>query len=472
MQKKLILYLSYILFFSVQACNADQWPALRATNSAQGSIVYNGEFPLQEWHYIYKSGRRYKQGLAVWASPALAVVAGHPMAFIGGYDQTMHALDLVTKKAVWRKICNAEIGSAPVVGSINGFDVVFWGANDRSVYAFSAFDGKKLWTRELIEPSTTLGQVEVTSPYLTGTRLYISCFAYDKSLSRNEQSGLLFCLDKHTGKILWRIKAGSGFLSAPVGFVIDGAQYVAVAARRGLVQCFSVSGDRPEKVWEFQMPHEVLGSPAVTMETNPPMMYLGSKYGNLIAIDAVTGTEVWQRMAGNWIDNTACVGMLDGKPAVFVGSHDYRVYAFDAQTGKELWNRALGGEIYSAPSFFNIFDKPYVAVASLDNHLYVLDAKSGAVQTSYFTGQPIWDKVTKGETTWGSPVTISAGSNTVLIHGSFNDVVYTLPLTGECSLTAMARSVGSLWWSLLTVFVVFTGIVLPVCILIPLKKSN
>lgn len=59
------------------------------------------------------------------------------------------------------------------------------------------------------------------------------------------------------------------------------------------------------------MPHEVFGSPVITARTTLPLMFLGSKYGNLIAIDAFQGKEVWQKMAGNWIDNNACISEID-----------------------------------------------------------------------------------------------------------------------------------------------------------------
>jgi outer membrane protein assembly factor BamB len=440
---------------------------LRGDSEGRGSVVYEGNTELREWHYVYKSGRRYETELAVWASPALATIAGHPMAFIGGYDQTLHALDLAEKKVIWRKITNAEIATAPAVGDVEGRDVVFWGSSDRTVYAYIAFNGKRLWTKELIPPSTTLDKVHLSSPLLIDDTLYISCFAYDKSLPRNRQRGWLFCLDKKTGNVLWKLDVTSGFLSSPVGFRLNGVLHIAVAARRGLLQCFDVSGEIPRRVWRFQMPHEVFGSPVVTTDTSPALLFLGSKYGNLIAIDAQSGEEVWQQMAGNWIDNTACIGEIEGRKIVYVGSHDYRVYAFDAETGETLWKRSVGGEVYSAPCFFRLHGKEFVAVASLDNHLYVLDAKNGEIFTSFFTGQPIWDKVSKGETLWGSPAVFEAGDNTVIVHGSFNDVVYVLPLAKESTLTAMARSAGSLWWSLLVVFLIFGGIVLPIVIKLP-----
>jgi outer membrane protein assembly factor BamB len=224
------------------------------------------------------------------------------------------------------------------------------------------------------------------------------------------------------------------------------------------------------------MPHEVLGSPAVEEGTERPLLFLGSKFGNLIAIDAVTGRERWQRMAGNWIDNSACVGEVGGERAVFAGSHDYRVYAFRARDGLELWSRHLGGEVYSAPCFFEGADGPRVAVACLDDHLYVLDARDGSVETSYYTGQPIWDKVAKGETLWGSPVALEAGERTVLVHGSFNNTVYVLPLLdtdGEkVSLRAKVRSAAGLWRGLAIVFALFLGVVVPVVLRLPARRGK
>ncbi len=467
----ILIIISFFLLWPSDISAAHQWPALRGNSEGRGSLVYGGNTELKEWHYVYKSGRRYETGLAVWASPALAIIAGHPMVFIGGYDQTLHALDLAEKKVIWRKITNAEIATAPTVGNVDGVDVVFWGSADRTVYAYVAFNGKRLWTKELIPPSTTLSKVHISSPFLADEKVYISCFAYDKSLPRNQQRGWLFCLDEKTGDIHWKLDVTSGFLSSPVGFRLNGKQHIAVAARRGLLQCFDVSGEIPRPVWSFQMPHEVLGSPVVTTETSPPLLFLGSKYGNLIAINVQTGKEVWQRMAGNWIDNTASIGEIEGRNVVYVGSHDYRVYACDAETGETLWKKAVGGEVYSAPSFFFLHEKALIVVASLDNHLYVLDAKTGEIITSFFTGQPIWDKVSKGDTLWGSPVVFEAGDNTVVVHGSFNDVVYVLPLAKESTLSAMARSTASLWWSLLVVFLIFGGVILPIVIKFPSNRD-
>jgi len=468
--------LTLLALGAASALGADTlWTSLRGTPAGRGTCRWVSQAPppeVREWHFISKTRRRYRPGLAVWASPALAVVGGQPMAFLGGYDQTMHALNLATKERVWAKITNGEIGSAPAVGLADGTQVVYWGSADRTVYALLAANGRRLWTRELVAATTSLGEAQLSSPHLHAGVLYITCFAYDRALSRSDQTAWLFALDMRDGRLLWRREVSNGPISAPVGITIGGRHRVFIAAQKGLLQAFDVSAAGAVKAWGYQMPHEVLGSPAVEEGAEEPLVFLGSKFGNLIAVDARTGREVWKRMAGNWIDNTACVGELDGESVVFTGSHDYKVHAFRARDGEPLWSRALGGEVYSAPCFFHLDGEPAVAAAALDDHLYVLDGRTGRVLTSYFTGRPIWDKVAKGDTLWGSPVVFEAGGQTAVVHGSFNDTVYVLPLLKKCSLQAKVRSAAGLWLGLLVVLVLFLGVIVPVVLKWPGRRPS
>jgi outer membrane protein assembly factor BamB len=437
------------------------WTAGRGDAQGAAALAWEPTGEIQEWHYIWKTDRRYRTGVAIWASPALALVKGRPVAFIGGCDQTLHALDLLDKRVLWRRMTNAEIGAAPVAGEVGGRTVVFFASNDRTLYALDAMTGVTLWTRELEPASPTLGESSFTSPLLFQGRLYVAGFTYDRSLGRNNQVSRLYCLDPETGQLGWALPIGSGFTSEPVGFAAGGRPCVAVAARRGLLQVFAVEGKAPVRLWTYQMPHEVLGAPAVETNGADPVLVLGSKYGNLIALEAATGRERWKRMAGNWFDNAACIGNVDGTNVVFAGSYDYNVYAIRAADGAVLWKRPLGGEVFSAPAFFTLNGRPTVAVAALDNHVHVLDARSGAILTSYYTGRPVWDKVSKGDTLWGSPAVLEAGDESAVIQGSFNDTVYVLPLVKPCTMQARARSAKSLWLSLGIVALLFTGVVLP-----------
>ncbi len=430
---------------------------IRKTPGAQASFTTDSENMFPEWHYQWKSRRKYEQGLAVWASPAIGTVGGKVMAFIGGYDQTIHAMDLQSKQAAWRYLTNSEIQNAPAVTEVAGRTTIFFTSSDRSVYAASALTGKLFWTKELAEPTPSQGRAFLGAPAFDNGRIYISSFIYDRSLPGNRQTGALRALDASTGEIIWKTEISGGQLSSPVIWKWENRRFISIAEKRGQLTTFEITTGRPHVLWKFQMPHEVVGSPAILTDHDYPLLFLGSKYGNLIAVEALTGTEKWQKMAGNWIDNTVSTGRTSQGHSVFAGSHDYHVYSFNAATGELRWKTSLGGEVYSAPVFFSAQDRNWILAAALDNHLYLLDAETGNIERVYFTGNPIWDKLSKGETLWGSPAVVEAGENSVAIHGSFNDKVFVIPLFRESQLEATARNPADLWWSLLATALIFLG---------------
>jgi len=411
------------------AVGADQyWPSQRCGPGGAACVHAASSQPIEEWHFRSLGKGIYQKGVAVWASPAVAVVGGRPLVFVGGCDHTMHALDLLAKQRLWFKVTNGAIRDAAVVGEVAGRAAVIWGSSDRFVYAHDAATGQPLWSRELVAATATQGDVDVAAPLVHDGIVYVACFVYDKAFATNRQQAILSALDAATGTVFWSQAIDTGPVNAPAGREIDGRFVLFLAARKGLVRALAVSRQGPSPLWTFQMPHEVLASPAVEPDGVAPAVFLGSKFGDLIAIDARTGVQRWRRMTGNWVDNNACVTRLNGENVVFVGSYDRCVYALRASDGGELWRRRLGSEVFSAPSVFQVAGQMRVAVACLDNHLVVLDAAGGAVETCYYVGEPQWDSISKGETLWSSPAVLQAGDATVLIHGSYDGVVYVLPL--------------------------------------------
>ncbi|OGV60119.1 MAG: hypothetical protein A2498_02245 [Lentisphaerae bacterium RIFOXYC12_FULL_60_16] len=445
------------------------WPSSRGTPDGRASIEWTagtGLNAIPEWHFRGRGSSRYERGITVWASPALAMIDGRPMAFIGGCDQALYALDLTNKSVRWSKLTNGHILDAPVIGLVQGEPSVFWGSSDRFIYAHRAADGQYLWSRELVPPTRTQAPAEIQAPLLGNGLLLITAFVHDKALPEHHQQGWLVALDPETGREFWRREISQGPVNAPAGLRIDGRFIVFTAARKGQISAFAVTRDGAEPLWQIQLPHEVLATPVCTPpDVRLPRLFIGSKFGDLVALDARTGERRWQRMTGNWVDNAACVQTIDGQTLVFVGSHDYSIYALRADDGTPVWRRPLGGEVYSAPTIFREGDQWLLAAASLDNHLYLLDAREGRVVTSYFTGEPVWDKISKGETLWGSPASITWPGGAAVIHGSYNGYVYSLPVGGEVSLRAKARSSAGLWIGLTVVGVVFTGVILPLTLL-------
>jgi len=452
---------------SAAAQGSDAWPAQRGTPSGTASVAWSGAAPdLQDWTFRGRPKQVFRSGVPVWASPAPAVIEGRPLLFIGGCDQTMYALDLASRRRLWFKVANGCIRDAPVVGEVSGRQVVFWGSSDRFVSANVALDGELLWMRELVPPTTTQAEAQVPSPFYSDGVLYVAWFIYDKALATNRQDARLTAFEAATGRLLWQQELGHGPVNAPTGCRIDGDLFLFAAARKGLLQAYRVSREGAAAAWSFQMPHEVLGSPAVSaVSPDGPMLFLGSKFGDLIALDARTGRQCWRRMTGNWVDNSACCGLVGQRRLVFVGSNDYSLYALHAGDGSLLWRRPLGGEVYSAPCLFEHGGRALVAAACLDNRLYVVDAGTGTIQTAFHTGPPAWDKIAKGETLWGSPVALSAGTSAAIAHGSYDGNVYLLPLDGQTRFAVRTPGDAGPWIGLAVVGLLFIAVVLP-CVLI------
>ena len=443
---------------------SDTWPMQRGSSAGSASGV-GAAAPegLRDWAFQGRPTQVYQPGVPVWASPAFAVVEGRPCVFIGGSDQTLHALDVASQRRLWSKITNGSIVDAPCIARVNGQQVVFWGASDRFVYAHAAADGRALWARELVKPTNTQGEARIPAPFCDGDTVYVTCFIFDKALARNRQEAFLFALDAATGRVLWRHELAHGPVNAPTGTRIGADLFLYVPARKGVLQAFRVSREGATAAWSFQMPHEVMGSPAL-WTGDAPMLFLGSKFGDLIALDARTGEKRWHRMTGNWVDNNACCGVVAGRPTVFVGSNDYSLYALRMDNGEVIWRRPLGGEVYTAPCLFADKGRMLVAAACLDDRLYVADAASGKIEACFHTGQPTWDKIAKGETLWGSPIAVSGADGAAIIHGSYDGAVYVFPLAGDSRFRATPQGDAGLWIGLAAVGILFSGVILP-CIL-------
>ena len=101
-------------------------------------------------------------------------------------------------------------------------------------------------------------------------------------------------------------------------------------------------------------------------------MVLVSSMGNdLIALNAIDGSEKWRAKTGGPIFQAAHV---DGD-TVYFGSADHFVYAVNASDGKEKWKRETGGAVLAGPNVA----KGIVCVGTTDTKIYGLDATNGAI---------------------------------------------------------------------------------------------
>ena len=164
----------------------------------------------------------------------------------------------------------------------------------------------------------------------------------------------LFALDKQNGNPLWNKEERLNPVHASPTFIRDMLYHPANGRLRAL------KAKTGEELWSFPLPDEndffmgwTISSPAISGSK----LYVGSPKGEVFAIDASSGKELWRYQTGEAI---ACFipysregSQVISSPAlsgntVYIGSADGTFYALDAQSGKEVWSYRLGVPITSS----------------------------------------------------------------------------------------------------------------------------
>ncbi|HEV2108343.1 MAG TPA: PQQ-binding-like beta-propeller repeat protein [Thermomicrobiales bacterium] len=130
------------------------------------------------------------------------------------------------------------------------------------------------------------------------------------------------------------------------------------------------SGD-PRLRWEISMAGEIFSAPIVADN----VIYVGSKSGFLLALDAKNGREHWRFDLGNYIIRSSAAA-VDGMVYV-VGGYD--IYALDATSGQPRWRLPIK---LAGPSSPAVVDG-VLYVASQEGELYAVEVETGALAWHY-----------------------------------------------------------------------------------------
>ena len=137
------------------------------------------------------------------------------MAYFGTYGNEVFAVDMKTKKIVWRY--EHPVRKFPYQSSAalaNGLVVV--GGRDKNVHAIDAKTGKGRWT------FATKSRVE-SSPAIADGRVFIG-----------SNDGRFYVLNLMTGQKMWEFTAGSALSASPA----IGNGKIVIASQDGRVYCF------------------------------------------------------------------------------------------------------------------------------------------------------------------------------------------------------------------------------------------
>lgn len=212
--------------------------------------------------------------------------------------------------------------------------------------------------------------------------------------------------------------------SRPVGSspaVVDGRLYIANLAG----DVYALDAVDGTELWRFETADVIWnGSPTVV----DSVVYIGSTDGNLYALDAESGLKQWQFTRLRRVLSSPTYAMVDGNPMLFVSGEGPgpggMLFGVDAISGTERWRFELGGEPSSAPAVV----ERTLYVGGIDGSAYALDALSGTEQWS------VQESEQRGEANGGihaMDVPPTVHDDTVFI-GSTSGYLYALDTeTGE-----------------------------------------
>jgi outer membrane protein assembly factor BamB len=206
--RRLLLFAASLLLF--ETAGAEDWPQWRGPNStgiSRGDKKLPTEFSPTSANVRWT--REVGDGIS---SPCVASGRVFSTATLGelpGDRFVVFAFDAASGKELWRRELKIEGEPLPLIHKTNSYASSTPAADDERVYvyharlgliALDAATGETVWKTPLPEPYFVFDWGPGSSPVIHGDRIF---FAQDDDLSP-----AIHCIDKRTGKILWKDERG------------------------------------------------------------------------------------------------------------------------------------------------------------------------------------------------------------------------------------------------------------------------
>lgn len=244
--------------------------------------------------------------------------------------------------------------SAPVIDEKN----IFFGSDSGMFWALNQRDGSLVWKFEVGYPVN--GKAIFSTPAVDEKNVYFG--SYD---------GNVYALDKANGAVRWKFSDADFVGSSPVispdlNLLFMGLEFGLFRKKGGIAAIRTCTG---EKVWDFQMPEFVHGSPAYCKEKR--VVAIGGNDHCVYMFDAKKGKLEWKFEAGG--DIKASLAFAPEKNLVIFGSFDQKMYMLDIDSGEMKGAYETKDVIYSTPKVYenNVF------FTSADKQLYSLNLETG-----------------------------------------------------------------------------------------------
>jgi hypothetical protein len=190
-----------------------------------------------------------------------------------------------------------------------------------------------------------------SSPIIWGNQLFVT--------GADQQSRMVYCYDKNSGKLMWeasadniqgspsampKVTADTGLAASTMA--TDGRAVFAIFAT-GDVLALGMTGKR---LWARNLGvpdnHYGHGSSLIVYKNKLLIQYDTNRAGKLIALDTQTGNTAYEVLRNSKISWSSPILVNTGSRTELIMTTNPNVNGYDPETGKELWNIAcLSGEV-------------------------------------------------------------------------------------------------------------------------------
>jgi outer membrane protein assembly factor BamB len=296
-----------------------------------------------------------------WLSSSTPAVAGDAVIFAIRPGRVV-SLDRQTGTLLWDTYLKKPVLASPVV--VNG--TVYIGSSDKNLYALDAATGQQRWafaTQDWIVSAVAYAgdRVIVASQdsrlHVVGAETGRQRLVYETGIGRHigaapaVQGGLVyFC---SVGGRVWAIDWRATTYPMERALLFGQTHLY-------LWGMISKSPVQKGSVWTRRVGGDVRHTPAIAYDT----VYVTTSRGQVVALDAATGTERWRADVSVNITATPTVA---GSTAL-IGTESGIIFGLNAHTGKMLWEFKTEGKITGSP----IVAGGTMYVVSHDGALYAI----------------------------------------------------------------------------------------------------
>lgn len=248
-----------------------------------------------------------------------ALAAYKTSLYLGSMEGDLLAIDNSNGKIKWRKTLSSEILAIPVAAD----NVLVVRSIDGKVYAFNTESGEPLWQYQSKTPLLTLrGEGR---PVIHGDKV-ICGFA----------NGKIIALNLVNGSTLWQ-----ALIAAPKG-------------RSEIDRLIDID---------------------VTPIIDNDIIYVAAFQGDIVAIEAETGTILWKRKLSTY------TGLFANQGQLYLSDHLSRLWAMDTNNGASVWKQdKFLHRAITTPLFIN----GYLVVGDFEGYLHLIAAESGKIISRTF----------------------------------------------------------------------------------------